>query len=578
MAGGLRGGWLLFLLAAPMLTAQEDGKAATLYCKCTWMDNWWFHLVEDLPRILGSAEDGKSMLARDETSNASRASSPSWKLLEKLVQKERLCRREPSLLELLTVETLCVPGTLATDLLCSLYYSFAFPTSEQLLRQSARRARRMRLLLYKAKDCLDATPWPFDVEDLEEYARSWLEFEAEVWPPLRPPRTAGAPPPPRWAGRSRPKPRSLLPADLRRCIPLQRGFAASHSSVVAHCWDRRARSTETSCKACCDPRFPRGRRECFGGVWTFETCCAPDDLTKGWGPPPQAVETLASPRTHPGIWRQLQELREELRAVRAANARAFESPRDSMPDTQSKATWDEVRQWVEEQLALPESAGGRQKIFPGLDLLLSTRACVGKQIELPWFLLGGRPEDAGVELASRSGALCSSGLLVAGELVSRPGRRATVPTMPGTDGSRSSSNSHRVSGLHKLESYGLELMAPCRVRNLSLDGSCFCGNDPCTPWTQFGRECCREDDGLQWHGVGLLTGELRTNIAHFARDALWLHRLFQGPESLEALGSGQRTVERVLTKHAATECMENDRCVKTGRQVIFPMEEFMEEA
>ncbi|CAE7750552.1 unc-89, partial [Symbiodinium microadriaticum] len=79
-----------------------------------------------------------------------------------------------------------------------------------------------------------------------------------------------------------------------------------------------------------------------------------------------------------------------------------------------------------------------------------------------------------------------------------------------------------------------------------------------------------------WHGVGLLTGELRTNIAHFARDALWLHRLFQGREPLESL-SGGRTVEQVLTKHAATECIENDRCVKTGRQVIFSMEQFLEE-
>ncbi|CAE7333274.1 smd2 [Symbiodinium sp. CCMP2592] len=194
-----------------------------------------------------------------------------------------------------------------------------------------------------------------------------------------------------------------------------------------------------------------------------------------------AVETLTSAESHSGLFRQLRELRGELRKARGR------SVGNQGPGT---ANWDQLRQWVEAQLALPASEGGRQKLFPELDLLVSTRACVGPQMELPWFLLGGRAEDAGVELASRSGALCGPGLPVAGELVSRPGRRATVPS-GGID--------QEPPGLHRLEAYGLELMAPCRVQNASADGRCFCGAEPCSTWTDFGRQCCREDDGIvQW--------------------------------------------------------------------------------
>eukprot|EP00439_Symbiodinium_sp_Y106_P026861 s938_g3.t1 len=480
--GGARESFV-FLLATVALAAKEVGEE-NLYCKCTWIDNWWFHLIEDLPHILGSPKDGEAMFVRDAAGNSTRRSLSSWQLLEKLVLKERLCQHESSLLEMLSVHTLCVPGMLATDLLCTLYYSFAFRSTAQLLLLAARRARRMRLLFNQAKACLDATPWPFDIEDLEEFTTSWVEFEAEVWPPQGTPRAGEAPPPPRWTGRSKTKPRSSLPADLRRCIPLQRGAAASQSSMAAHCWARRATSMDSSCKDCCDPRFPRGRRECFGGVWTFEACCAPDDLTAGWGPPPQAVETLTSAESHSGLFRQLRELRGELRKARQ---RPGNQGRSAENQGQGTANWDQLRQWVEAQLALPASEGGRQKLFPELDLLVSTRACVGPQMELPWFLLGGRAEDAGVELASRSGALCGTGLPVAGELVSRPGRRATVPS-GGID--------QEPPGLHRLEAYGLELMAPCRVQNASADGRCFCGAEPCSTWTDFGRQCCREDDGI----------------------------------------------------------------------------------
>lgn len=78
-------------------------------------------------------------------------------------------------------------------------------------------------------------------------------------------------------------------------------------------------------------------------------------------------------------------------------------------------------------------------------------------------------------------------------------------------------------------------------------------------------------------------GELRTNIAHFARDALWLHLHLRGNASLAALAAGTnnasaaRSPDLVLTKHAATECIENGRCVKTGGMTILAMEKFMAE-
>ncbi|CAK9014636.1 Magnesium-chelatase subunit H (Mg-protoporphyrin IX chelatase subunit H), partial [Durusdinium trenchii] len=128
----------------------------------------------------------------------------------------------------------------------------------------------------------------------------------------------------------------------------------------------------------------------------------------------------------------------------------------------------------------------------------------------------------------------------------------------------------------------------------------------------------------------VLTGELRSNIAHFARDALWLHRVlndqdgksfsttggmadFSGTarafwfeefhpvkalrwrwertgksrtftqppsfppftqETLQVLGFSTRLprAERVLTKHAATECVENWQCAKTGSHMLSEME------
>lgn len=62
-------------------------------------------------------------------------------------------------------------------------------------------------------------------------------------------------------------------------------------------------------------------------------------------------------------------------------------------------------------------------------------------------------------------------------------------------------------------------------------------------------------------------GEMRSNIAHFARDALWLHGLFQQlPPELEQ-------AEMVVTKLGATECNENAACSKTAgdRELTAPL-------
>lgn len=70
-----------------------------------------------------------------------------------------------------------------------------------------------------------------------------------------------------------------------------------------------------------------------------------------------------------------------------------------------------------------------------------------------------------------------------------------------------------------------------------------------------------------------------SNIAHFARDALWLHGLTN--DTLAALGFPTRSAERVLSKLAATECLENDRCSKAHEleELVLPeMEQFMEDA
>ena len=71
-----------------------------------------------------------------------------------------------------------------------------------------------------------------------------------------------------------------------------------------------------------------------------------------------------------------------------------------------------------------------------------------------------------------------------------------------------------------------------------------------------------------------------SNIAHFARDALWLHGILESNETMEALGFPSRAAERVLTKLAATECIENEQCAKTRtleEHFLFDMEELMEE-
>ena len=46
--------------------------------------------------------------------------------------------------------------------------------------------------------------------------------------------------------------------------------------------------------------------------------------------------------------------------------------------------WAEVRQWLARAKAQPR---GMQRVFPELDLLISTKACVAPAFENPWFVV-----------------------------------------------------------------------------------------------------------------------------------------------------------------------------------------------
>ncbi|CAE8581780.1 unnamed protein product [Polarella glacialis] len=457
---------------------------------------------------------------------------------------------------------ICLPGQLALDLICSQFIAFLSPLSEGSVLMASRRVRRLRLLTPMLGGCLEDSPWPLRIADLEEFADRWADVEKqtesgrivvqrnrELEEGLSLPSSLV------FQGRARLPSRELLPKSLRRCLPLQRQA----------CWPRRAGSLSESCTKCCDPRYPRGQSSCFAKPWTFEACCTPDNLTTGWAPAPPDVEEVVGPNAG-NLWPELLELKEELKE--GCRVHSFGGG-DLHPEGSKEERWEELRRWLAAARSLPKSAGGRQRLFPELDLLVSTRACVGPEVEVPWFVLRGQEEDgpaSGVELAADAGAVCGPGRLVAGELSSQPGRRVTLPCrQPPAD-----------PGLHKLEAYGLELMEGCQL----LEG-CRQRGGKAPAAAGLPLSCCREGNlqDVEWRGIGLLTGELRTNIAHFARDALWLHLLFGGNTSLAALGAGSDglDLELALTKHAATECLENDRCVRTGRRVINEMEQFMEE-
>ncbi|CAJ1409706.1 unnamed protein product [Effrenium voratum] len=493
-------------------------EAPAFLCDCSWRDNWFLHLAEDAEEILREPE--VDFAAPSAAGNQSR--SRPWQMLQDLVQ-QGLCSRDAGWVKISgkayrfnpfwiteghialregIFEALCVPGLIVSDLLCSLHFAL-----EARVLPAARFARRLRWMLPWVRHCL-GPPWPLHPQRLEAFADRWAAFEVAFWVDKADVEV------PHFRDLGRSVDRGDLAEPLRRCWPM---------SLAGACWPSRTSSLGASCIMCCDPRFPRGNPTCFNGVFTFEACCLPEDLQQGWPPEPEPVRTLTSEGAM-----ELRELRDELRSQDAAAA---------IPDAGGLA---ELTAWLARRDKSPQL-----RLFPDLDLLVATNACVGRETEVPWFFPSPYG-PSGLELAASAGALCGTGLPVT-ELVSVPKKRVLVPQQRPS------------RGFHKLEPYGLELMEPCRA-----SPGC-CQLPPCS-------SCCGE---VEWRGLGILTGELRTNIAHFARDALWLHSLSN--ESLRALGAGQLKAERVLTKHAATECVENGACVRTDRQVIFEMEKFLEE-
>lgn len=577
----------MFLLVVALLLLPCCGKDAA--CGCNWEDNWWLNLVEDLVQLYGDPDRPASQIyASDARTNISRSASTGWRLLVEAVQEQGLCRQDPAVLrtsggivwrfnldwiefainssraaEANFLKELCLPGQVATDLLCSQFLTFEGKASAGSLLAAGRRVGRIRVLAPLLSDCLEASPWPLRPEDLDVYTHSWEVFQNKTWDWLKQQgedRHHRQPledlpfllPQLEFRGQAVLR-RAKLPEDLRRCLPFRR---------QDQCWPRRAASLSQSCTRCCDPTYPRGQSSCFAGPWSFELCCVPDDIAAGWAPAPPKVEEIIGPDMQGGSWPMLQQLRDELQDGCPAG-----SPTPARP---KKLIWEELKRWVKNARSM---SGGQQRLFPELDLLVSTRACVGPEVEVPWFLLAGKDGSATSweEIAAEAGAICGQGKLVNDELASKLGRRVLMPCKQPVPG----------GGWHKLEPYGLELMESCGLSE-GFPGSsdCHCGTQDCRSLRTPGTNCCRGmHTGLEWRGLGILTGELRTNIAHFARDALWLHSLFRGNASLESLGVGRGGLEPelVLTKHAATECIENDYCVKTGRKAIFEMEEFLEE-
>eukprot|EP00927_Polykrikos_kofoidii_P011927 TRINITY_DN15103_c0_g1_i1.p1 TRINITY_DN15103_c0_g1~~TRINITY_DN15103_c0_g1_i1.p1 ORF type:complete len:922 (-),score=159.62 TRINITY_DN15103_c0_g1_i1:178-2943(-) len=611
---------------SPATTATVAAVGAAAACSCNWEDNRWLFLIDDLISIFTPAYRADAEIVRRNTTESSGADNGtiSWplQLLDEVstVNGGNLCGVDVAVLHgtngvrrkfseaWLTaafglvkdgnsdgadyLKDFCLPGQIATDLLCS-QHAVLFKSS-RAARIGARYARRLGLILPFVEDCLDASPWPLDLRDLRAYVDQW-----EAASDFVDSANAGLP---IFVSVLTPKPREKLPELLRRCMPLKRSDA---------CWARRARALSNSCALCCDPKFPRGHSICFGEPWTFEKCCTPDDLHAGWSPAPPVVEKVVGIDKEEDLkMRDLEELRAELRdgcvvrePARELNDRATRASTSVSP---REAALHELRRWLADAKSRQY---GLQRVFPELDLFISTKACVGPEVELPWFVLRGSGKEeedddelgktrgsnsdrgassgsslagdldrrSAVEIAAAYGAVCGAGIPVAGEVVSQVGFRVMQPCAEQVAMARRETD---VLG-HRLEPYGLELMRRCR---LLPDGQgCGCG----APWCDGIRSCCRGgDDDVEWRDVGLLLGELRTNIAHAARDALWLHRLLHGDTmgntSLAALlstvgGKRPKRWDLVLTKHAATECIEDGQCVRTGRDVVFAMESFMAE-
>lgn len=577
---------LLLALFFPKGAARDDqGRERVSLpdtCECNWDDNKWIHLVSDFLHVFshGYAERAASVLSLRESDNAS-AEATRQRLFDGTFTHDGLCSASPEIMigtssakgqvdkswlklvvsasehhadHAVFLKELCLPGQLAQDVLCtqhSLLFHVAGPRAALRTESLAqRRIRRTSVLLPFVAHCLASSSWPLDVEPLETYVSAWLfaadSNDAHLALYDAPVTLESF--------------RSSLPQQLQRCLP----------TAANGCWPRQIETLGESCMRCCDPRFPRGNWLCFDRVWSFEVCCTPDDLTTGWGPAPSDIEEVTVFRKSDEVEELREELRVEIKAGVSRSSQGQQARHNGARPVRDEE-WSTLHRWVVDARTNPR---GLQKIFPELDLIVSTKACVGPEAELPWFLVDAESDgtedslsdrSSGVELAAAFGALCGPGTPVRGELVARAGRRALVPRDRPDDEPTP----------HRLEPYGLELMTAC-----TLNTTCSCG----AAWCNSHNQCCHEGTNVEWRDVGLLMGERRSNIAHFARDALWLHRLFQerlppalagGFRSSLLGGAADEVPELVLTKHAATECRENDQCVKTGRIASMDMERFM---
>ncbi|CAL1140833.1 unnamed protein product [Cladocopium goreaui] len=185
---------------------------------------------------------------------------------------------------------LCVPGMIATNLLCALHFTFTFQEPNFFL--AGRHARRLQQLLPWVQSCW-AAPWAaLHLEDLENFAERWAQRTA-----LKPVTSL------LFQGVSHPIPAASLSPALRRCWPVR----------SSGCWPKLSRVDKASCSMCCDPRFTRGDPTCFLGEWTFERCCQSEDPA-GWPPGPKPVEVEAIPDE------LLEELRRELSTATTSTA------------------------------------------------------------------------------------------------------------------------------------------------------------------------------------------------------------------------------------------------------------------